>query len=105
MQTIVLGLREYDFVSDSGERVSGVAIHYIADAVDEDGTRGYLPMKETITKGLSEEIREVPGLYEFEYEMRPGRNSRPSPLLRRVRYVGPVKLDASATGGAKKAES
>lgn len=105
MQAIVLGMREYDFTSDTGERVSGVAIHYITGEIKEDGTRGYLPMRETITKGLSEEIREVPGLYEFEYEMRPGRNSRPSPVLREVRYVGPAKLDTSTTSGAKKAES
>lgn len=96
MRAVVLGLRKYDFEDDNNQRVQGVSLNYVMPhPSEEDDVYGHLPMKESISPDLGRQLTEVPGVYELHHEMRPGRNSRPTPTLVGLSFVGPFPLDAT----------
>ncbi len=93
MRALVIGVRRYDFKDDSGDRVRGLTLHYVMpEASSEEDTQGYLPLREGISLDLASQIPEVPGYYDLRHEMRPGRNSRPTPTLVSLTFEGPAEV-------------
>lgn len=54
---------------------AGVSIHYIltqnlSDFTDTDGTRGYIPIKQSIPIELQKNLVSVPGIYDADLTMK-----------------------------------
>jgi hypothetical protein len=76
VQGIVLNSSHYAFKNDANEDISGMSIFYmLTDTLeptseDDQGFRGYASAKATLPLELLPKLQEVPGIYDFELEMR-----------------------------------
>lgn len=93
MRALVIGLRRYDFKDDDGERVKGMTMHYVMpEGSGDEDTIGFLPVRESVSQEAAKGLAQVPGYYELYHEMRPGRNSRPTPTLVSMSFEGPADV-------------
>ncbi len=72
---IILHVKTYDFDKD-GKNVKGTSVQYITsdnlDPVDNpEGSKGYMPIKESLPYNSFSSFPIVPGIYELEYNVKP----------------------------------
>lgn len=91
-KVIVTGYKKYDFENEQG-RVKGCKVSYLSENLIDDGTtRGHLPMQTTINEELVQGLTEIPGIYDAEYDMVPGRNNKPTMMLVNLKLIKPLDL-------------
>lgn len=81
----------------TGQQRAGVSIHYLmtdklVPFTDVDGTRGYVPAKQSIPVDQAGSLVEVPGVYEADFVMRAsgGKNVL---SISSLKYLGAAKGD------------
>ncbi len=73
MKAIVLHIKPYSFKDEKTNRqVEGLSVHYLPTETldpltEQNGTRGYLPVKETLMISEYEKFPSVPAVYELDY--------------------------------------
>lgn len=88
MEVLLLSLKTYDFTNDKNERVQGAKISYVmTEKVQEDGLCGFPPIQTSINNETYKKISAVPGLYDFQFEMKPGKNNKAEMFLKDVNFV------------------
>lgn len=89
---IVLSFRPYDFQTDQGERVQGAKVSYLNRRPNvKEGEFGYPPLIVNITnQDIIKDIKEVPAIYEMEFEQVTGKNNKPELMLTSLEHVAPV---------------
>lgn len=79
----------------TGKGMEGITVEYLAcenlnPVVNEDGSLGVRHCKESIPLSLSPEIKQVPGLYELEFGLKPGTKGKMQVKLVGLRFVSTV---------------
>lgn len=80
----------YNFVSRTGDKVSGCKVSYVSDSkVSDRDSRGIPVYQITGSYELYEKFQDVPGLYELEIVMKPDSKGRPTQSLEDVKFFSP----------------
>lgn len=87
-QHIVLGVRDFDFVDDKGQRRTGIKVFYLDQPENSDHSRGFLPLVLTAPYDLLEQFPVVPGIYDLEFRQKPDRTGKVVLSLRSAEYLG-----------------
>lgn len=88
MKVLVLGVKSYDFKNDAGEKVAGTKVYYVTnDAIE--GVEGYPPM--CVTVG-SDVFPVLPGIYNFDFSMKQGKNNKPELVVVDSNFVSHVSI-------------
>ena len=89
---VVLSYKPYDFVNNEGHRVSGARISYInRKPSTRENEFGYPPLTVTISdQNVLKDVKEVPGVYEMEFEQVTGKNNKPELILTTLEQVAAV---------------
>lgn len=95
-KVLVLGhSKPYDFKNDNGASIEGVKISYItARPTIKPGEVGYTPIQVSINPSMLKEFKEIPGIYDVEFEQVSGRNNRPELAIVAFEFVKPADLTA-----------
>lgn len=109
-RVLILSVRAYNFTNDEGTVVEGGTVTFIEPTVPADesrGIRGVPVMTLNCDKSLlpaltlpvdqgtgvsSTPVPPLPGVFDLEMAMRPGKGNRPVLSLVGVRFVSPVNL-------------
>lgn len=94
---LVLSLNQYRFPQEgTGQIMEGISIQ-IADEPDPNGRiRGLGVTKITAPLDSLEQFVAVPGYYDIDFKMRPGRGGKGAELVfQEAKYVKPLNLDFS----------
>src|SRR5690242_16015803 len=97
MKVIILGhAKPFDFKTDAGDQLKGVKISYI-NAVPsiQPGTKGFLPLQESLDPIALNDIKELPGVYEVTYAMRPGAGNKPVACMASLKFIKPFEIKVS----------
>lgn len=107
-RVLVLSANKYKFTEDeTGREIEGLSVYYVPDEVPaSDHIRRGLSVLKMSTSRLElwEAAAVLPGVYELDIQMRPGKNLRPTPTLTGLRYVksaniaGLIQDDGAAKG-------
>lgn len=91
---LVLSVKTYDFKNDGGEQITGAKVSYInKKASPREEEVGHPPMIVSINDmKLVQQFREVPGIYEMDFEQITGKNNKPEISLFDVEFVEPFDL-------------
>jgi hypothetical protein len=91
MKVILLGAKVYDFDGAEG-RIVGTKLSYILPepTPSEDGFIGNPPIQVTIQENITPELVELPGMYDFDFTMVPGRNNIPSMKLQSIKFINGI---------------
>ena len=96
MKLILLSAKPWAMADEkTGEMRSGVVIHYSdGQAANSSQERGIFPMKISAGADLWSQLGALPGVYECDLKMRPGREGKASLTLVGVKFVEPLSLAA-----------
>lgn len=88
MKVILLGAKKYDFEGSEG-RIVGTKLSYILpeSTPSEDGFMGNPPIQVTVQEDLTPKLVELPGSYDFEFTMVPGKNNIPTMKLQGISFI------------------
>lgn len=90
MKVILLGAKIYDFEGNEG-RISGSKLSYILpDVQSQDGFIGNPPIQVSLQENITPSLVEVPGVYDFEFTMVPGKNNTPTMKLQSINFVNGI---------------
>lgn len=91
---LVLSVKHYDFENKQGERIKGAKISYInKKPTKKEGEVGFAPLMVSINnKELLESLKEVPAVYELDFEQITGKNNKPELMLTDIDLIAPVDL-------------
>ena len=86
---LVLSVKSYDFRNNDGEQITGAKVSYInKKPSSREAELGHPPMIVSINDmKLVQEFREVPGIYEMEFEQITGKNNKPEISLFDVDFI------------------
>lgn len=87
MNVILLGAKKYDFEGSEG-RIVGTKLSYILpeSIPSEDGFMGNPPIQVTMQEDVTPRLVELPGYYDFEFTMVPGKNNTPTMKLQSINF-------------------
>lgn len=80
-RVILLHTSAYDFIPQqgNGERLKGLKLQYITDYIEKsENAQGTPIMMATAPIEAREGLRAVPGVYEVDFRMRPGKDNKPT---------------------------
>lgn len=88
---VITGYRPYDFVNADGEKVQGVKIFYLDEAVD-DKEVGLFPLN--ISTGYEQlpQLKAVPGVYDLDFKQRRDQKGRPVLVLKGIEFVSSLDI-------------
>lgn len=94
MQYLVLGVNNYNFTDkESNRNVEGLTAWCISQTpVRENGKEGFLPLKISLDKKFNEVIKEVPALYDFEFESVPTTSGKFKTIVKNISYAETYSL-------------
>ncbi len=94
-RVLVLGFKTYDFKDEkSGKQLSGGKISYITFLrQNQPNCIGNLPIQIKASKEMCDNLKALPGIYDIQYSMVPGKNNVPQLEVSNFNYVGEVELD------------
>ncbi len=93
-RVIILGHgKPYDFKNDLNEQVKGVKISYInQNSCNQVGIKGYTPFQVSLDPIVLNDLKSVPGVYDVEYGMKPGKNNKPEAVVTSFKFVKELEL-------------
>lgn len=78
MRALVLSSRLWELTDDDGQIRKGIKISYVdPEGEDDPNGEGLPPMSLSGPATMGESLRSVPGVYDLDLRMRPGKNNRP----------------------------
>jgi hypothetical protein len=88
-KVIILGhSKPYDFENESKERLTGVKVTFInATPSEQPGCKGFLPLQLSLDPSILDDLKELPGIYEVSYTMKPGKNNAPVATVSSFKFV------------------
>lgn len=90
---IVLGVKSYQFENDKQEKIEGAKISYVLEnKASKSNENGHLPMQSTVSLDFLKTLNVVPGVYELEYGMVPGRNNKPQLDITGFKFLKEVNI-------------
>ncbi|WP_335918022.1 hypothetical protein [Shewanella chilikensis] len=91
---LVLSVKPYDFQNNQGERVTGAKVTYInKKPSSREGEYGYPPLIVSVSNmNLVSNLKEVPAVYEMDFEQVTGKNNKPEIILTDVELISPVDM-------------
>ena len=89
---VVLSARPYDFTNDKNERITGLKLSYVNPAVKQDGVIGFEPMIASVDANFEEQLRDIPGKYQMDFEVVTGPRNKPVVQLNKIEFVSPVSF-------------
>ncbi len=94
-KVIVLGhSKPYDFENESKERLTGVKVTFINSLPSEqNGCKGFLPLQISLDPTVLVDLKELPGVYEVAYAMKPGKNNAPVATISSFKFVKSFKIE------------
>lgn len=82
---LILGIKPYNFMNkETGELISGTKVSYISKFKDENG---HLPIQISVSDLIAKDITTIPGVYNCNYAMLPGKNNKPTPTIIGFKFV------------------
>lgn len=90
----MIGAKKYSFKEDKTERqVEGMQLFYLDEPELTENVRGCLPLKSSVMDlKLWPDIKEVPGIYDLDFKLKPDSKGKPSLALVGIQYKGKVNL-------------
>lgn len=94
MKLILLSAKPWTMADEkTGELRSGVVVHYSDGiAASSPQERGIFPMKISASADLWGQLQTLPGVYECDLKMRPGRDGKASLTLAGVKFIDSLSL-------------
>lgn len=93
-KVIVTGLKTYRFTKDNGEFLEGVKVSFISSVrAKGQNENGYLPLQSSLDLSQVETFKEIPGLYNANYEMIPGKGNKPTLSLTSFDFIKGVDIN------------
>lgn len=90
-KVIVTGYKTYSFTNDNGQVVEGVKVSYLSSQkVIGQNKNGYLPMESTLNLKALGDFQEIPGVYEVNYQMIPGKGNKPTVEVGGFKFIKPA---------------
>lgn len=90
-KVMVVGLKSYSFENDQKQRVEGARVSYLTPIESNKSNEvGYLPLQVTIPVNMISSFSEVPGIYDVNFDMVPGRNNKPEIAITGFDFVKSV---------------
>lgn len=77
-RVLITGVRSYDFEDKDGRKIDGAKVSYLGEksSVKQNET-GFTPMQISVKKELLQELETIPGVYNLDFDMVPGKNNKP----------------------------
>ncbi|MGV2642743.1 hypothetical protein GNF86_14920 [Clostridium perfringens] len=92
-KVIVTGLKTYNFKKDNGEVLEGVKVSFLSSVrAKGQNENGYLPLQSSLSLDTLENFKEVPGVYEANYDMVPGKGNKPTLAIVGFEFLKSVDL-------------
>lgn len=104
---VMLYASKYAMPGDNGTTNSGVSVAYLygdnlAPTMAPDGSLGQRPAKGSLSVGVWDNIKQVPGIYDGYFTMSISKDGKPTLKLIDVQYCSEVSLEAVAPVAPKK---
>lgn len=95
-KVIVTGYRTFSFEDEkSGKKLEGVKVSFLGKhKASSTNEYGHLPLQSTVDLSLLDSFKEVPGIYEAESEMVPGKGNKPTLAIIGFEFIKGVDLNA-----------
>lgn len=95
MKVLLLGAKLVDFSSATGERILMTKISYVVPGtgLNEDGYLGNPPIQVTVQENITPSLVQLPGIYNLEFTMVPGKNNAPTMKLQEVKFINAIDLE------------
>lgn len=95
MKVLITGVKSYDFTNGDGQKIEGAKISYLGNKPSvKQGETGFTPMQITCNKEILLGIEALPGIYEADFEMVPGRNNKPEMAITGFTFLYEVDIAA-----------
>lgn len=97
-KVVITGYKDMNFTSGEGANEQNVDFIKLSMLTKNSGTDaiGFLPTQVTYMgedkKKIAQCIKDIPGLYEAQYEMTPGKNNKPTLQLTGYKFIKPIDL-------------
>lgn len=93
-KVIVTGLKTYSFKKDDGQVLEGVKVSYIArEMAKGQNEKGYLPLQSSLNLQCLNDFKEIPGVYDVNYDMVPGKGNKPTLAITGFNFVKGIDLE------------
>lgn len=92
---LLLSKKSYDFVNNDGERIQGLKLSYINENPSKrENEEGFTPMIINVNdKNISKSIKQVPGIYEMNFDQVTGKNNKPEILLSDITFLSETDIN------------
>jgi len=92
-RVVILSARRYDFEDERRNRIEGTTLTYLAEGQETDaGVKGILPVSISATPGVYSQLEAVPGVYDIDLRMRPGKGGKASVSVVGARFIEAVPI-------------
>jgi hypothetical protein len=102
VKTLVLGVRTYDFTGRDGGRVSGAQVAYVDP--EEESNHGLSVILSHVSLDGAKMFAALPGLYDLEFDLRPGSKLKAEIKLKRATLIRSVDIASLCAHNGKVAE-
>lgn len=93
MKVLITGVKSYNFTNDAGEKIEGAKVSYLGSKPSvKQGETGFTPMQITCNKEILSGICNLPGIYDADFEMVPGRNNKPELAITSFSFLHDVDI-------------
>lgn len=90
-RVVILSARRYEFDDEKARRIEGTTVTYVADdPVDDAMVKGLAPLSISAPVAVFHQLQDVPGVYDIDLKMRPGKGGKATISLVGVQFVASV---------------
>lgn len=90
---MILSARRYEFDDEKSRRIEGTTVTYLADECSDDPMlKGMLPLTITAPVSVFHQLEALPGVYEIDLKMRPGKGGKAAISLVAARFCEPLPV-------------
>lgn len=98
-KVLITGYKTYSFQNQQNELISGAKISYLSEVkTSKQNELGYLPIQASVNLECISTLKEVPGLYEINFDMVPGKNNKPELVITGFNFLKSVDLPILFSG-------
>lgn len=94
-KVLVTGIKTYNFTNkETGQVVQGMKVSFLnGQPTTAQSEVGYLPMQSSLSLECAKDFKEIPGIYEANYELVAGKGNKATLAITGFEFVKAVSFD------------
>mgnify|MGYP001039774177 CR=1 FL=1 len=90
-KVMVVGVKTYSFNNDANQKVEGARVSYLTSIPSNKSNElGFLPLQSIVSLDVVNSLKEIPAIYDVNYDMVPGRNNKPEMIITGFEFLQSV---------------